>query len=216
MIKKYKDYIILLLIFLLIIFIPYINKFLYAFDYKLNEENITNLYCQSLEVDYNALLEANDLKVGNGLNLVISKVLIRDIYDFTDTITIYKGQDANLEKGQAVIDDAGLIGVISEVFKTTSQVQLLTNKNSYISVKIGSSYGILSFHDGTLLVKDLQVYDEINRGDKIYTSGIGNLPGDIYIGEVADISIDATEIEKTVSVKPAVDFANINYVLVVD
>ncbi len=216
MIKKYKDYIILLLIFLLIIFIPYINKFLYVFDYKLNEENITNLYCQSLETDYNALLEANDFKISSDLNLVISKVLIRDIYDFTDTITIYKGQDANLEKGQAVIDDAGLIGVISEVFKTTSQVQLLTNKNSYISVKIGSSYGILSFHDDTLLVKDLQVYDEINRGDKIYTSGIGNLPGDIYIGEVADISIDATEIEKTVSVKPAVDFANINYVLVVD
>ena len=216
MIKKYKDYIILLLIFLLIIFIPYINKFLYVFDYKLNEENITNLYCQSLETDYNALLEANDFKISSDLNLVISKVLIRDIYDFTDTITIYKGQDANLEKGQAVIDDAGLIGVISEVFKTTSQVQLLTNKNSYISVKIGSSYGVLSFHDDTLLVKDLQVYDKINRGDKIYTSGIGNLPGDIYIGEVADISIDATEIEKTVSVKPAVDFANINYVLVVD
>ena len=52
-------------------------------------------------------------------------------------------------------------------------------------------------------------------GDKIYTSGIGNLPGDILVGEVSKIDLNNTEIEKIITVKPAVDFENINHVMVV-
>ena len=70
--------------------------------------------------------------------------------------------------------------------------------------------------DGVLVVSNLQTYDVINIGDKVYTSGIGNLPGDIYVGEVTKINVNATEIEKIVEVKPGVDLDNINYVLVVD
>ena len=42
MIRKYKDYIILLIVFLLIVFTPYINKIIYSFNNDLNIENITN------------------------------------------------------------------------------------------------------------------------------------------------------------------------------
>ena len=62
MIRKYKDYIILLASFLLIIFSTNINRFLYALNNDLDIDNITNDYCVSLESDYNALLEINDFK----------------------------------------------------------------------------------------------------------------------------------------------------------
>lgn len=215
MIKKYKDYIILLIVFLLIIFGSNINAFLRSFDNNLNSNNINNNYCTSLENDYNELLKINDFKITSELNLVVSKVMLRDIYEFSDTLTIYKGTNAGIKEGNAVITDKGLIGVISKVNKESSVVELITNKSSNISVRIGSSYGILNMQDNSLIVSDLSMYDDVFIGEEVYTSGIGNLPGDIYIGNVIDIKANNTEIEKILEVSPVVDLSMINYVMVV-
>ena len=214
MIKKYKDYIILLIVFLLIIFGSNINAFLRSFDNNLNSNNINNNYCTSLENDYNELLKINDFKITSELNLVVSKVMLRDIYEFSDTLTIYKGTNAGIKEGNAVITDKGLIGVISKVNKESSVVKLITNKSSNISVRIGSSYGILNMQD-SLIVSDLSMYDDVFIGEEVYTSGIGNLPGDIYIGNVIDIKANNTEIEKILEVSPVVDLSMVNYVMVV-
>ena len=215
MIKKYKDYIILLIVFLLIIFGSNINAFLRSFDNNLNSNNINNNYCTSLENDYNELLKINDFKITSELNLVVSKVMLRDIYEFSDTLTIYKGTNAGIKEGNAVITDKGLIGVISKVNKESSVVKLITNKSSNISVRIGSSYGILNMQDNSLIVSDLSMYDDVFIGEEVYTSGIGNLPGDIYIGNVIDIKANNTEIEKILEVSPVVDLSMVNYVMVV-
>ena len=215
MIKKYKDYIILLIVFLLIIFGSNINAFLRSFDNNLNSDNINNNYCTSLENDYNELLKINDFKITSELNLVVSKVMLRDIYEFSDTLSIYKGTNAGIKEGNAVITDKGVIGVISKVNKESSVVKLITNKSSNISVRIGSSYGILNMQDNSLIVSDLSMYDDVFIGEEVYTSGIGNLPGDIYIGNVIDIKANNTEIEKILEVSPVVDLSTINYVMVV-
>lgn len=215
MIKKYKDYIILLIVFLLIIFGSNINAFLRSFDNNLNSDNINNNYCTSLENDYNELLKINDFKITSELNLVVSKVMLRDIYEFSDTLTIYKGTNSGIKEGNAVITDKGLIGVVSKVNKESSVVELITNKSSNISVRIGSSYGILNMQDNSLIVSDLSMYDDVFIGEEVYTSGIGNLPGDIYIGNVIDIKANNTEIEKILEVSPVVDLSMVNYVMVV-
>ena len=216
MIKKYKDYIILLSVFLLILFSSSINRFLSMFDNNLSIDSINNNYCEILESDYKDLLKANDFKINSGLNLIMSKVYLRNIYEFKNTVMIYKGKEDGIAEGMAVISDMGLIGVVDNTLASSSEVRLITNKSSNISVKVGDNYGILKMADGVLVVSNLQTYDVINIGDKVYTSGIGNLPGDIYVGEVTKINVNATEIEKIVEVKPGVDLDNINYVLVVD
>ena len=216
MIKKYKDYIILLGIFLLILFSSSINRFLSMFDNNLSIDTINNNYCESLESDYNDLIKINDFKINSGLHLIMSKVYLRNIYEFKNTVMIYKGKEDGIVEGMAVISDMGLIGVVDNTLASSSEVRLITNKSSNISVKVGDNYGILKMADGVLVVSNLQTYDVINIGDKVYTSGIGNLPGDIYVGEVTKINVNATEIEKIVEVKPGVDLDNINYVLVVD
>lgn len=215
MIRKYKDYIILLLVFLLIIFTPYINKIIYSFNNDLNIENITNNYCVSLENDYNELLEINEFNIANNLNLIVSKVYLRDIYDFTNTLTIYKGTNSGLKEGLAVINNSGLIGTIKSVSDESSVVELITSKNSNISVRINDNYGILKMDNGALVVKDLVANSDISIGDEIYTSGLGNLPSDIYVGKVINVSLNNTEIEKIIEVDLVVDLNNINYILVV-
>ena len=205
----------MLIVFLLIVFTPYINKIIYSFNNDLNIENITNNYCISLENDYNELLEINEFNIANNFNLIVSKVYLRDIYDFTNTLTIYKGTNSGLKEGLAVINNSGLIGTIKSVSDEASVVELITSKNSNISVRINDNYGILKMDNGVLVVKDLVANSDISIGDEIYTSGLGNLPSDIYVGKVINVSLNNTEIEKIIEVDLAVDLNNINYILVV-
>ena len=215
MIRKYKDYILLLIVFILIIFTPYISRLIYYFNNDLNIDNITNSYCDSLESEYNELLEINEFNIASNLNLIISKVYLRNIYNFTSTLTIYKGSNLGISDGMAVINDKGLIGVIDSASSDTSVVKLITNNSSNISVRINDSYGTLKMLDNKLVVKDLTADALISIGDSIYTSGLGDLPKDIYVGKVVDVTLNNTEIEKIIEVIPAVDLNNINYVLVV-
>ncbi len=213
--NKYKDYILLIVVFLIILLSGSVSKILIKTDNKLNYEKMESNYCSSIEKDYNELLKSNEFLNNSSLNLIISKVMFRDIYEFSDYITIYKGSNNDIKEGMPVIDDNGLIGIISSVKKNTSIVKLITNKTTNISVKINDSYGILKSLDGKVFVSDFSYYDNINIGDKIYTSGIGNIKGDIYIGEVIDIKLNETEIEKIVEVKLASNINKLNYLYVV-
>lgn len=215
MIKKYKDYIILLIVFLIIIFGSNISSIFMLFDTNLKFDNITNTYCKSVEQDYNALLDSNSFQLQSNLNLIISKVMFRDIYEYKDTLKIYKGSSDKITEGMAVIVDNGLVGIIEDTKKNYSTVRLITNKNSNISVRIKDYYGILKMIDNRLVVSDLNNYNDINVGDLIYTSGIGNVTGDLYIGKVKEIRLNNTEIEKNIIVELDYDIDNLNYLYVV-
>ena len=215
MIKKYKDYIILLIVFLIIIFGSNISSIFMLFDTNLKLDNITNTYCKSVEQNYNALLDSNSFQLQSNLNLIISKVMLRDIYEYKDTLKIYKGSSDKITEGMAVIVDNGLVGIIEDTKKNYSTVRLITNKNSNISVRIKDYYGILKMSNNRLVVSDLNSYNDINVGDLIYTSGIGNVTGDLYIGKVKEIRLNNTEIEKNIIVELDYDIDNLNYLYVV-
>lgn len=215
MIKKYKDYIILLIVFLIIIFGSNISSIFMLFDTNLKLDNITNTYCKSVEQDYNALLDSNSFQLQSNLNLIISKVMLRDIYEYKDTLKIYKGSSDKITEGMAVIVDNGLVGIIEDTKKNYSTVRLITNKNSNISVRIKDYYGILKMSNNRLVVSDLNSYNDINVGDLIYTSGIGNVTGDLYVGKVKEIRLNNTEIEKNIIVELDYDIDNLNYLFIV-
>ena len=215
MIKKYKDYIILLIVFLIIIFGSNISNIFMLFDTNLKLDNITNTYCKSVEQNYNALLDSNSFQLQSNLNLIISKVMLRDIYEYKDTLKIYKGSSDKITEGMAVIVDNGLVGIIEDTKKNYSTVRLITNKNSNISVRIKDYYGILKMSNNRLVVSDLNSYNDINVGDLIYTSGIGNVTGDLYVGKVKEIRLNNTEIEKNIIVELDYDIDNLNYLFIV-
>lgn len=213
MIRKYSEYIILLSIYLFIIFFSNISYFIMPND--IDMDIITENYCNNITTEYNELLNINNINYNSSLNLNISKVMYRDIYDYNNYITIYKGSNDNLVKNMAVINEFGLVGIIDKVNKNNSIVKLITNIDSNISVKINNNFGILKVSNNKLIVSDISNYNDINIGDKIYTSGLGNVIGDLYVGEVSDISLNSTNIEKIITVKSNVDFNNIKYIAVV-
>lgn len=200
MIKKYKDYILLLIIFLLFIFSGSINRFLIAINPNLDTKNIELNYDKYLKDELDNIKKINNIEFNNDLNLQVSRVKYRNVYEYSDTLTIYKGFKNNVFVNDVVLNNDGLIGIVTKTYDYYSIVTLITNKNSNISVKINDAIGILKTINNTLVVTNINNYEKVNVDDEIYTSGLGNLPDNIYIGKVKSINLNNTEIEKVIEV----------------
>ena len=200
MIKKYKDYILLLGIFLLFILANNINRFLIFINSNLDDTKIIMDYNNYLKEELDNIKKINDIKINDDLDLKVSRVKYRDVYEYTNTITIFKGFKNGVFKGDVVLNNEGLIGVVTKTYDYYSIVTLITNKDSNISVKINDAIGILKVINNNLVVTNINNYELVNKEDKIYTSGLGNLPENIYIGIVEDVFLNETEIEKFASV----------------
>jgi|GEM_PF-1417390 hypothetical protein len=200
MIKKYKDYILLLIIFLLFIFSGSINRFLIAINPNLDTKNIELNYDKYLKDELDNIKKINNIEFNDDLDLQVSRVKYRNVYEYSDTLTIYKGFKNNVFVNDVVLNNDGLIGIVTKTYDYYSIVTLITNKNSNISVKINDAIGILKIINNTLVVTNINNYEKVNVDDEIYTSGLGNLPDNIYIGKVKSINLNNTEIEKVVEV----------------
>ena len=128
-------------------------------------------------------------------NLVISKIIRRDMYSFYDLFTILKGTKEGIKVGDAVINEQGLIGIINKVYDNYSEVKLISSPSSKISVKINNSYGILVYQDNKFQVLNLKLNEEIRKGDLVYTSGLTNIKDGILVGKVKKVTKDKLELE---------------------
>lgn len=200
MIKKYKDYIILLGVFLLFLFASQVNRFLTAINPNLDTSKIVINYDKHLKEELDNIKKINDIEFDDNLDIIVSRVKYRDVYEYSNTLTIFKGTKNNVNVGDAVLTNNGLVGVISKTYDYYSVVSLITNKKSNISVKINDAVGVLKLENGKLVVTSINNYKNISIGDEIYTSGLGNLPDNIYVGKVKSVSLNDTEIEKVIEV----------------
>ncbi|MCM1053560.1 MAG: rod shape-determining protein MreC [Ruminococcus sp.] len=148
----------------------------------------------------------------NSYDITYSKIITRNIYEFWNKITIAKGSNNNIKKGDIVINEDGVIGLISKVYNNYSEVLLITNNKTNISVKINDSYGILTSLDNKLIVKNIKLNSEIKKDDKIYTSGLTDIPEGLFIGTVSSINKDNLELEYIIEVIPSVNLNNLNYI----
>lgn len=202
---------------LIIIYILYLTKDnLFALTSNLESlNNFTSDIKESYyETEYQKL--SNILKINpSAFNIEYSKVMLQNIYDFYNKITINKGTNSNIEKGQAVINEKGLIGIINKVSNNSSEVNLITNPNTSISVKVNNSYGILTTKDNKLIVKNIKTNNEIKEGEQVFTSGLTDIPEGILVGTVKSVTKSSLELEYILEITSAIDIYNLSYVGVV-
>ncbi len=156
-----------------------------------------------------------------GYDITYAKVTNRNKMYWFSTLTIDNGSSEGVKEGDAVVTINGLIGHVKSVTKDYSTVKLITNSDvlNKISVmvklddkvKVGN---IIGYEKPYILVEIEQGKNEIKKGSKLVTSGLGNFPKNIYIGDVEKITKDNYEISDIVYVLPKQDMNNINYVAV--
>lgn len=207
-IKKYN---VLLILFILIILINSITKILKPTSVEVDD----SLYIKELENRYNELLKLNNIDDTYKLDYFNSYIIYKDIYNYNSEITISGGSNYNFKVKDLVIYNNTLIGVISKVNKSTSIVRLLRNKDTLISVKINNEIGVLKYKNDSLVVENINNYGVISKGDKVYTSGIGNSLNNIFIGNITNIELDKKGIEKLIYIDNQININDINYVTVI-
>lgn len=156
-----------------------------------------------------------------------SKVGARVIGITTDNwysaFKVDKGTNQGIEVGMNVIASGGLVGIISETGPNYSIVKTITEDNSNVSGMLLDTnmpcivQGNIELMDsGMIKVAHFSSEAIIRNGDKVVTSNISDkyLPG-ILIGYVKDVKLDSNNLTQSGYLIPAVDFNNLQEVLII-
>jgi rod shape-determining protein MreC len=134
------------------------------------------------------------------------------------TVFINKGKTAGLKKYQPVINNQGLVGMIVLTTPFTSQIQLLTDGNTAVSVVTEKSgvRGILTgWSDDSLIINYIDKHEKIIIGEKVITNGLDEIfPYGLLVGTISETG-DGSDIFLRVVIKPAVDFKHVDSVLII-
>lgn len=114
----------------------------------------------------------------------------RDV--FKRKILVNKGNQANVQLGQIVMDDIGIVGQITRVYPWLSEVTLVTDKDHAVPVEIMRN-GIRAVVFGAgniseMALRYMPVSSDIQNGDVLVTSGIdGTYPQGLPVAKVVSI-----------------------------
>jgi len=187
-----------------------VEEFIASFN--LLEENIKlrQIYLENREQLLKlASLEAENIHLRNLLGAVqhietktktkavLAKILYTPRDPFNHKIILNKGSQHHIQLGQAVIDDKGIVGQITQLYPWSSEVTLLTDRDHSVPVQVVRN-SLRSVVSGTgkndqLELRYLSVNTDIQRGDQLVTSGIGGVyPPGIPVATVLRIERDPT------------------------
>ncbi len=148
-----------------------------------------------------------------------ASVIARDVSPFMHYVIINRGSDDGLRKGMPVITQQGLVGNIAAVTAGAARVQLINDPGSSINVLLQQSdeeavlNGLIT---GEIELDMVSKNATIQPGDLVMTSGLGgNYPANLVIGQVVTIRNEASALFQTASVQPAVDFSQLEIVLII-
>lgn len=128
---------------------------------------------------------------------VLAEILYTPRDPFNHKITLNKGSQHHIHLGQAVIDEKGIVGQITQLYPWSSEVTLLTDRDHSVPVQVVRN-SLRSVVSGTgknnqLELRYLSVNTDIQQGDQLVTSGIGGVyPPGIPVATVLRIERDPT------------------------
>ncbi|MFR0580239.1 rod shape-determining protein MreC [Limosilactobacillus mucosae] len=172
-----------------------------------------------------------ELKLKSSLtdySTVSAAVMSRTPSSWQQQLVINKGQTSGIKKNMPVLSGGGLIGRVSEVNKTNSKVELLSDtseSSNRFSIVINGSDGknvngiITGYNARTneLIMGQVTSTAKIQKGAKVMTNGMGGItPKGLYVGKVSRIGKDDYGLAKKVYIKPATNFNEINIVTVAE
>src|SRR4030095_6128795 len=132
------------------------------------------------------LLGARD-RIGN--SAIVGTILYESRDRFSHKVVLHVGSDDGVRAGHPVIDDTGVVGQVTRVFRNTAEVTLLTDKDQSIPIQIlrnglrGIAFG--GTDPGTLDLRFMAANADIVNGDTAVTSGLdGVYPPGLLVGKV--------------------------------
>lgn len=134
---------------------------------------------------------------------------------------IDRGSDSGLEVGMPVVTKAGLVGRLERVSSTRSVVQLTTDPDFQLGVRLASTQDVGLGHGGGdsnrfVVDKGIDIGDPVKPGEVVLTSGLDGsiMPKDVPIGLVDKATPDNNSGLQLLLVNYSVDFSQLDVVQV--
>jgi rod shape-determining protein MreC len=169
---------------------------------QLKQAALTN--AQSLQQARDLAIENERLRklLGAKERLPNASLLAAVLYEtrdrFARKIVLHAGSNDGVRPGSPVIDDVGVVGQVTRVFRDTSEVTLLTDKDQTIPVQIvrnglrGVAYG--GAEPGTLDLRFMAPNADLVKDDIAVTSGLdGVYPPGLAVARVARMEPATTD-----------------------
>lgn len=152
-------------------------------------------------------------------NYIAAEVIGSDTSPFLRSIWIGRGSDDGLSFGMPVVTEEGLVGRIVEVRASLARIQLITDPEIAVNVRLQNSRadGVLTAQiNGEIWVNLISQDVQIEQDEMVLSSGLGgNYPSDVPVGRVINIRKRDYELFQQVIIEPNVDFENLEIVLVI-
>lgn len=176
---------------------------------------LSQLQSKAAEADRLALL-LDFRKSHQNVPMLGSRVIATSAGTASATVVLDRGSKDGIRKNMGVITPEGVVGKVVEVFDDTTEVLLLTDKDSGVGAMIGNSR-IQSPVGGTgeplLAMKYVANDDAVNVGERVVTSGMDKIfPRDLPIGTIAEIKPGNPF--KTIRVRPSANLSRLEEVIV--
>lgn len=146
-------------------------------------------------------------------------VIGREISPYLQYIIIDKGSNDGVKYGMPVVTQQGLVGRIDAVIAGASRIQLISDANSTINVRLQNAKvdaQVTGSITGEINLDMVPQETEVQVGEVLLTSGLGGTyPPNIFVGQVLNMQSRQNTLFQSGSVQPIVDFANISAVLVI-
>jgi rod shape-determining protein MreC len=149
------------------------------------------------------------------------------IYDaadpFTRRVMVDKGSVQGIKLGSPVIDEAGVLGQVTQVYPLSSEVTLLIDRDHTIPVlntRTGARsviYGDSSHHAGALELRFMAGNADVHQGDLLSTSGVdGIYPPGIPVARVEKVERRADSAFAKIYCQPLANTLGAKHVMVLE
>lgn len=192
---------------------------------KMDELVTENSTLQQDKYELERLRELYKLDMNYGdYQKVGARVIGCDSGNWFSTFTIDKGSLDGIEKDMNVIADKGLVGIVTQTGPTWATVRSIIDDSSNVSAMVLSTSDrcivngdLTLINEGKLRFEQMENNDnKIEIGEQIVTSHISDkyLQG-ILVGYVSEVTVDSNNLTRSGYITPAVDFKNLQEVLVI-
>jgi rod shape-determining protein MreC len=165
------------------------------------------------------LMKLLDMKNAVRMPTLAASVSGEDLNSWFRTVMIDRGSTSGIAEGMPVVAADGVVGQIVKVASGSSRVLLLTDHSSGIAATIQRSRArgvVKGKGEGLCSLEFTTREEDVKVGDMVVTSGIGGVfPKGLPIGEVTMVKRGEYGIFQTVTIRPSVNLAHLEEVLVV-
>ena len=159
-----------------------------------------------------------NFKRRENLDFVGADVISKGVTANMSSIIINRGSNDGVSKNLPVLSSSGVIGKITAVSSSTSEVQLISDVNFRLSVKIAPDEveGIMRWIRKDICeIAELKKISDIEIGDIVLTSNLSiYFPPNLPVGEVVSIFEKSDSSNRIVTMKLFSDLSTINQLFV--